>query len=121
MSDALAELNYILRDHRVQEIKEIDRNLLDLLCTLKNRLGTSKPFHVISGYRSPKTNEIMRKNNKGIAKKSLHMTGHAVDIRLPSCSLSSLRHEALKLKGGGVGYYPRSNFIHIDTGRVRSW
>jgi uncharacterized protein YcbK (DUF882 family) len=81
----------------------------------------NKPFHVISGYRSPKTNAMLAKNSSGVAKHSLHMDGLAVDIRLPGRDLSSLHRAALSMKAGGVGYYPVSDFVHVDVGRVRQW
>jgi uncharacterized protein YcbK (DUF882 family) len=85
------------------------------------KLEAPEPFHVISGYRSPETNALLRKRNRGVAKNSLHVVGKAIDIRLPGVPLSVLRRVAVKLRGGGVGYYPRSNFIHVDIGRVRYW
>jgi uncharacterized protein YcbK (DUF882 family) len=118
---ALADINHILRDHRTGEIKAIDIRLLDLLYALGLKLEDRGPFHVISGYRSPKTNAILRAHGQGVAKNSLHLQGKAVDIRLPGCDLSVLRHAAMNLKGGGVGYYPGPHFVHIDVGRVRHW
>ncbi len=82
---------------------------------------SKKPFHVISGYRSPKTNQKLHSKSSGVAKRSLHMQGKAIDIRLPGTQLSELRNAAKKLKLGGVGYYQKSDFIHVDTGRVRYW
>jgi len=120
-TDALISLNYLLRDYRTNELKDIDPRLFDLLYGVQNKLGACAEFQVISGYRSPKTNEMLRKRSSGVAKSSLHMAGRAIDIRLPGCELKDLRHIALSLKGGGVGYYPKSDFVHIDTGRVRYW
>jgi uncharacterized protein YcbK (DUF882 family) len=120
-TEALAEIDHILRDHRTGEIKAIDTRLLDLMHALSRALDDRGPFHVISGYRSPKTNALLRAGSKGVAGKSLHLQGKAVDIRLPDCDLAVLRRAALDLKGGGVGYYPGSNFVHIDVGRVRYW
>jgi uncharacterized protein YcbK (DUF882 family) len=119
--DSLIEINRILRDHRTGDIRPIDPRLLDVLYALNRKLDAKKPFHIISGYRSPKTNQMLRKKSKGVASKSLHLVGQAVDIRLPGCSLKKLRNTALELKAGGVGYYSRSNFLHIDTGHVRHW
>jgi len=119
--DALDALNYLLRDYRTGELKEIDPQLFDLLYGVQNRLGTCAEFQVISGYRSPRTNELLRRRSRGVAKHSLHMLGKAIDIRLPGCDLSRLRAAAVAVKGGGVGYYPKSNFVHVDTGRVRYW
>jgi uncharacterized protein YcbK (DUF882 family) len=118
---ALKDIDYILRDHRTGETIRMDRLLLDLLHTLAVNLDATHPFHVISGYRSPKTNAMLRKNGRGVAKRSYHMLGKAIDIRLPNCSLSLLRDAAMELKGGGVGFYPQSNFIHVDVGPVRCW
>ena len=121
LSDGLAEINRVLRDHRTGEVMPIDPGLLDMLHRLQQRMETTKPFHVISGYRSPKTNAALRKNGGGVAKRSYHMKGMAIDIRLPGHRLSDLRKAALSLRGGGVGYYPKSGFIHVDTGPVRQW
>ncbi len=118
---ALGNINHVLRDHRSGEIAAVDPSLLDLLYNLQQKVQGRGPFHVISGYRSPTTNEKLRKNSKGVARKSLHMQGRAIDIRLPGSELNTLRQAALSLKAGGVGYYPKSNFIHVDTGRVRFW
>ncbi len=119
--DALAELNHLLRDHRTNQVTQIDHRLFDLLHALKNRLDANQPFHIISGYRSPATNASLSSRSGGVAKKSLHMQGKAIDIRLPKCALPNLRRAAVSLRGGGVGYYPGSNFVHVDVGRVRYW
>lgn len=121
LGKALADINYLMRDRLTGEIKPIDTRLLDLLHTIGMELKTRKPFHVISGYRSPKTNALLHKRGKGAAENSFHMLGEAVDVRLPGCRLSYLRRAAFKLKVGGVGYYPRSRFVHIDVGPVRYW
>ena len=122
--DALNRINHLLRDFRVDEVKPIDPKLLDLLHELGGTLDTDQPYHVISGYRSPKTNVMLRERggaHTGVASKSLHMAGKAIDIRLPGVKLDHLRGAAQSLKRGGVGYYPSSNFVHVDTGRVRYW
>lgn len=119
--EALQVINRILRDHRTGEIASIDPGLLDLLHALSRRVGTPSPFHIISGYRSPVTNARLRDRSRNVARYSLHMAGKAVDIRLPDCDLGSLRQAALDLKRGGVGFYPGSNFVHVDVGRVRFW
>jgi uncharacterized protein YcbK (DUF882 family) len=122
--DALQQVNHILRDFRVNEVKPIDPKLLDLLHELSGVLETDRPFHVISGYRSPHTNQLLRQRGgpvTGVASKSLHMVGKAIDIRVPGVKLDHLRGAARSLKLGGVGYYPSSNFVHVDTGRVRVW
>ena len=119
--EALADINNILRDHRTGEVRSIDTRLLDLLDAICKRLQSHQPFHIISGYRSAATNALLRKRGKGVARRSLHLEGKAVDIRLPGCDLSLLCHAAMSLKQGGVGYYRRSKFVHIDVGRVRYW
>ncbi len=118
---SLSEINYILRDHRVDEVHEIDTNLLEMLHTLHTATGSNSPFHVISAYRSPQTNAKLRTQTTGVAKKSLHMQGMAIDIRIPDVELKHLRNAALSLQAGGVGYYAKSNFLHIDMGKPRSW
>ncbi len=117
----LKAINRILRDHRTGEVINIDQNLVDLLNILHHEMSGKQPFHVISGYRSPHTNAQLQKKSNGVAKKSLHMQGKAIDLRLPGRQLSRLHTAALKLKSGGVGYYPKSDFIHVDTGNVRNW
>lgn len=118
---ALRDIDFILRDYRNGEIKTIDPQLLDLLFALRKTVGTTKPFDVISGYRSPATNRMLYEQGAGVAKNSLHVEGRAVDIRLPGVKLKKLHKAAVALKMGGVGYYPQSGFIHVDTGRVRYW
>jgi len=119
--EELQAIENLLRDHRTGELHAIDTGLLDLLQLLHDQIGARQEFHVISAYRSPKTNAMLASRSNGVVKRSLHMQGKAIDIRLPEYSLSNLRNVALSLKSGGVGYYPKSNFIHIDTGRVRFW
>ncbi len=120
--EELAAVNQLLRDHRTDEVSAIDRKLLDRLYTLQQQLGSHDTFQVISGYRSPATNAKLQKvSNGGVAKRSLHMQGRAIDIRLPGVELKQLRQAALAQKAGGVGYYERSNFVHLDTGRTRFW
>lgn len=114
-------IDRVLRDFRTGEVARIDRDLLDMLYLLQQKVDTPGEFHVISGYRSPKTNEKLRAAGRGVVKGSLHTQARAIDIRLPGCALADLRKAALALERGGVGYYPRSDFIHIDTGRVRFW
>lgn len=119
--EALARINRVLRDHRTNEISAIDPALLELLHTLQGKIETRASFQVISGYRSPASNAKLRAQSGGVANRSLHMSGKAIDIALPGCRLADLRRAALSLRGGGVGYYPASGFVHIDTGRVRQW
>ncbi len=118
---ALADINLLFRDHRTDGVKPIDPKLFDLLFSLSNKLENRKPFQIISGYRSPESNRQLRQASSGVAKKSFHLAGQAADIRLPGRNLAQLRRTALSLRVGGVGYYPRSNFIHVDTGPHRSW
>jgi uncharacterized protein YcbK (DUF882 family) len=120
-TQALNKIDFILRDHRSGEIKPIDRALLDLLFDLSRQIDPGSCFHVISGYRSPTTNARLRKRSRGVASGSLHMEGRAIDIRVPGYNTSRLRQICQNLKAGGVGYYPKSDFVHVDTGRVRSW
>lgn len=123
-TDALRDLNYILRDFRVNEIKPIDPRVFDLLHELGGTLETDQPFHIISGYRSPHTNASLRGRGgatTGVASHSLHMVGQAIDIRLPGVKLQNLHNAARSLKIGGVGFYPDLNFVHVDVGRVRCW
>lgn len=119
--DALAEVNHVLRDWRNDEVHPIDTRLLDLLADLHDQLGTSDPFNVISGYRSPGTNAMLHARSNGVASKSLHMKGMAIDIRLPDTQLRRIRDTARAMGRGGVGYYEASNFVHVDVGRVRQW
>ncbi len=121
LPQSLTEINHILRDYRTGEVKEIDRSLLDLLFSLGQKLESSGPFHIISGYRSAKTNLLLSILSGGVAKNSMHIEGKAIDIRLPGHDLKTLQRAALDLKSGGVGYYPLSDFVHVDVGRVRHW
>lgn len=118
---ALEEINHILRDHRSGEVREIEVQLLDLLHSLRESLGTREAFHVISGYRSPGTNAMLHERGRGVARQSLHLEGRAIDVRVPGIRLEDVREAALELSGGGVGFYKASGFVHIDTGRVRRW
>ena len=117
----LEAIDHILRDHRTGDVTRMDKDLLDLLNILHQKMDSKQAFHIISGYRSPRTNAALSKKSNGVAKKSLHMQGKAIDIRLPDCQLSDLRKAAISCQTGGVGYYRKSNFIHIDTGNVRYW
>lgn len=120
LPDALDEINGLLRDFRSGEVYPIDTGLLDALHDLQARTGGSV-YEIISAYRSPSTNEMLRKTGGGVAKRSYHMRGMAMDVRLRGVDTAQLRKAALALKAGGVGYYPKSDFIHLDTGRVRFW
>lgn len=119
---ALARLDRFLRDHYSGDVGHIDPGLYEQLYALQTRLGSRAPFEVISGFRSPQTNERLRqRGGGGVARRSLHMQGRAIDVRLPDVPLADLRDAALELRAGGVGYYARERFVHLDTGRVRSW
>jgi uncharacterized protein YcbK (DUF882 family) len=121
LPDALATVNHFLRDFRTGDVHPIDPGLLDLLHRLSDLTGSTQPFQVISGYRSPVTNEMLRHRSEGVAAGSLHMQGKAIDIRIANVPLASLQRAALAAHRGGVGYYPASDFVHVDTGRVRAW
>jgi uncharacterized protein YcbK (DUF882 family) len=121
LPDAMRHIDWLLRDFRTDEVHPIDPQLLDLLSDLHGRLQTREPFQVISGYRSPQTNAMLASLSDGVAQNSLHLEGKAIDIRVPGRRLRNLRAAALSLRRGGVGYYPHSDFIHVDTGRVRTW
>lgn len=122
VAPALTSLNHFLRDHYSGDVGVIDPELFNVLHQVRRGLGTEQPFDVISGYRSAHTNETLRTTRGGgVAKHSLHMDGKAIDVRLPGVALADLRDAAIELKLGGVGFYPRENFVHIDTGRVRTW
>ena len=121
LPDALGSINGFLRDFRTGESHPIDPRLLDQLHDIQRALGTTSRYEIISGYRSPKTNEMLRGKSNGVAKRSLHMQGRALDIRLTDVATKDLRAAALELQSGGVGYYPRPKFVHVDTGRFRTW
>jgi len=111
----------LLRDHRADASSAMDPKLLDLLHQLQTKVEHQGEFHVISGYRSPATNEMLSKHSSGVAKRSYHMLGQAIDVRLPGFDTRQLHKAAKSLKGGGVGYYASSDFVHLDVGRVRYW
>ena len=120
--DSLWRLNRFLRDHYTGEVGSMDPLLFEQLHRVRELLGASMHYEVISGYRCPETNGRLRQQGSGgVAKKSLHMEGRAIDVRLPGVPLAELRDAALSLQAGGVGFYPESQFVHIDTGRVRRW
>jgi uncharacterized protein YcbK (DUF882 family) len=125
IADGLAEIERILRDFRTGEVTTIDRSLLDQILRVRTLVGASpkQEIHIISGYRSHKTNEMLRSNGGGVAKKSQHQLGRAIDLRMPGVELSNVRKAALSMQAGGVGYYPQrhNNFVHLDTGRFRTW
>eukprot|EP01114_Cavostelium_apophysatum_P016072 TRINITY_DN4512_c0_g1_i1.p3 TRINITY_DN4512_c0_g1~~TRINITY_DN4512_c0_g1_i1.p3 ORF type:complete len:181 (-),score=42.11 TRINITY_DN4512_c0_g1_i1:1179-1721(-) len=120
--DGLKDINKVLRDHRNNKVAQMDPELLLLLSQLNDKLDNSnRELHIISGYRSPESNAKLHAASGGVAKHSLHMEAKAIDIRLPGKDLKMLHKAAMSLKGGGVGYYADSQFVHMDTGRVRYW
>lgn len=121
ITDALHEINHLFRDYHDGSVHPIDPALLDQLYDLKHVLEVRKPFHIVSGYRSPATNADLRKHSDGVAKNSLHMEGRAIDIRIEGLDTRRIRNAALAMQRGGVGYYGRSDFVHLDTGSVRTW
>jgi uncharacterized protein YcbK (DUF882 family) len=121
MPDALAEAMRVLRDWRNGEEHPMDPRLFDTLHEINTRLDTNSPFQVISGYRSPSTNAMLHARSSGVAEFSQHMLGKACDLRVEGVALHNLRSAALDVGAGGVGYYPVSNFVHVDVARVRQW
>lgn len=121
LPEALRATARHLRDWRLNQAKPIDPKLLDLLWSLRRRLDANAPIEVLCGYRSPKTNAMLRRVSRGVARNSLHMRGMAIDLQVPGRSLRTVRAAAMSLRAGGVGYYPRSGFVHVDTGDVRYW
>lgn len=119
--ESLDEISWALRDRRTKTAKLYDPHVLDQLFALRLQLDYHKPTHALSGYRSPQTNAMLSRTTRGVAKDSFHMRGRAIDIRMPGTATSNIRRAALSLKAGGVGYYSRSNFVHIDSGQVRTW
>jgi len=118
---SLKKLNRFLRDFRTEEIHPIDPGLLHIIYGLQKKTGNKGVIEIVSGYRSPLTNKLLRKKSNGVASKSLHLKGKALDLRFAGFSTRKLRDIAISLQKGGVGYYGKSDFIHIDTGRVRTW
>lgn len=121
LAKSLTQVNRILRDHRSDEIHPMDPRLLDVMVAVHRKFGNKGAIHIISGYRSPESNAILASASDGVAHHSLHMAGKAVDIRLPGQSVRIIGKAAKSLKAGGVGTYPASNFVHVDTGRIRFW
>ena len=119
--ESLKELSWALRDRRTNTSRLYDPHVLDQLFALRLQMEYQKPIHTLSGYRSPETNAMLRRTMRGVAKDSLHMRSRAIDIRMPGRNTSDIRRAAISLRAGGVGYYPRSNFVHVDSGSVRSW
>lgn len=121
LPQALAEIDYILRDYRQNVVKPMSPALLDLVVAIRNKLHTNAEVAIISGYRTPQTNAMLAARSDGVAHHSLHMDGLALDWRVPGRTLEQLHRVALSMRGGGVGYYPASDFVHTDVGRVRYW
>jgi len=121
IKDELTRLNHFFRDYRANKTRAIDPSLFDQLFRLQTLLGSNKPVQLISGYRSVDTNNELRSHSRGVARKSYHTKGQAMDFHIEGVPLSQIRKAALSMKAGGVGYYPSSNFVHIDTGPVRHW
>lgn len=119
--DALRRIDIVLRDHRNDAVHPMEPSLIDLLSALAQRLETHQPFEVISGYRSPASNAMLIRQGHGVAERSLHLRGMAIDIRVPGRRLARVRDTAKAMQVGGVGYYARSDFVHVDIGRVRYW
>lgn len=121
LPDALAEATRVMRDWRTGDEHFIDPTLFDALHAIGDKLETRQPYQIISGYRSPRTNAMLHARSSGVAEHSQHTVGKAIDVRIEGVELSRLRDAALSLQAGGVGYYPVSNFVHVDTGRIRQW
>lgn len=119
--DAIKSLNWILRCHYTGEVANMDLHVIEYLNTIDKNLGGGNEFHIISGYRSPDYNGLLRREGHRVAKHSLHLRGKAIDISVPGVGLDKLRRTALSLKCGGVGYYPGAGFVHIDSGSFRTW
>lgn len=121
LADAIKEVNYFMRDWRTNDVKRIDTRTLDIMAAAHNLLDSTEPYTLISGYRSPKTNNMLRSRSSGVAKQSRHLRGQAADLRLTSRSVSQIARAASRCAGGGVGSYSKSNFVHMDCGPVRNW
>jgi uncharacterized protein YcbK (DUF882 family) len=121
IKDAVKEVNHFMRDWRTNGVKSIDLRTIDIMAASHNLLDVSEPYMLLSGYRSPQTNAMLRSRSRGVAKNSLHMRGQAADLRLASRSVNQMAKAAIACHGGGVGKYSGSNFVHMDCGVVRSW
>lgn len=119
--DAVDEVTRFMRDWRTNQVKPIDLRTLDIMAASHNLLGTSEPYMLLSGYRSPETNAMLRRRSGGVAKNSRHLRGQAADLRMSSRSVNQVYRAATACQGGGVGRYSRSNFVHMDCGPVRTW
>ncbi|WP_299922420.1 DUF882 domain-containing protein [uncultured Pelagimonas sp.] len=121
LADAIKEVNYFMRDWRTNDVKKIDLRTIDIMAAAHNLMDVSEPYMLISGYRSPKTNAMLRSRSRGVAKNSRHLRGQAADLRLAGRSVNQIYKAAKSCGGGGVGRYSKSNFVHMDCGPVRSW
>jgi uncharacterized protein YcbK (DUF882 family) len=121
LPQAFERINYVMRDVREDEIFPMDPRVIDIISLVHKYLKTDEPYTLLSGYRSPHTNAALRSNGEGVAKRSLHMSGQAIDVRLGEISAQNIRKAAIKLAAGGVGYYPKSGFVHMDSGAFRTW
>ncbi len=121
IKDAVKEVNHFMRDWRTDQVKSIDLRTIDIMVAAHNLMDVDEPYMLLSGYRSPKTNAMLRSRSRGVAKNSLHMKGQAADLRLSTRSVSQMARAAAACRGGGVGRYSRSNFVHMDCGTVRTW
>jgi len=121
LPEAFEKINRALRDHRTGEMFPMDPHVIDIMSRVQGKVGRGHKLHVLSGYRSPKTNNMLRGKTRGVAKNSFHMYGQALDLRMDDVGASRIRSAARGLRAGGVGYYPRRNFTHVDTGDVRTW
>ncbi len=119
--EVATEMNNFMRDWRTDGVVEMDLRNLDILSAAHRLMDVSEPYMLLSGYRSPETNAMLRSKSKGVARNSLHMKGQAADVRLQSRTVSQMAKAALACEAGGVGKYPRSNFVHMDCGTVRTW
>ncbi len=121
VESGLNQISWLLRDFRTGDVKAIDPRLMNILYLLNRKVESEHHIVVLSGFRSKKTNEMLRKTTEGVARRSFHMAGRAIDIRIPRVESANVQKAALRLGGGGVGYYPSSDFVHLDTGPVRTW
>lgn len=121
IDESMNTISHLMRDHRADETIAMDHKLIDSLYTLYNLLDTTERVHVLSGYRTKATNAKLRSRSSGVAKYSLHMEGRALDLNVPGRTAKQIREAAVSMQSGGVGYYPSSGFVHIDTGNVRAW
>lgn len=120
-NDGLKKFNRLLRDHRANEVTRMDPKLFDIIHKVQQKLGFKGTIEIISGYRSEKTNAKLRAAGRGVALRSYHTRGMAIDFRMPGINIQKVRQTAIDLKMGGVGFYPKSGFVHVDTGPVRRW